>query len=75
MSIIQAVLIQGTGPFDFGNYWKLHEHIERMRAWVQLQLCYFKVAWYITLKKSVVVILETMLFVNRSWHNPYIPLV
>jgi len=48
VSIIQTVLIQSTGPFDFANYWKLHEHIERMRAWVQLRLCYFKVAWYIT---------------------------
>jgi len=35
VSIIQVVLVQGTGPFDFGNCWKLREHIERMRAWVQ----------------------------------------
>jgi len=54
MSIIQVELIQGTGQFDFGNYWKLHEHIERMRVWVQLQLCYFTVVWYIISKKSVV---------------------
>jgi hypothetical protein len=47
MSVLQAVLIQGTRPFYFGNYWKLQEHIERMRTWVQLQLCYFKVDWYI----------------------------
>jgi hypothetical protein len=36
-----------SGPFNFGNYWNLHEHIERMKAWVQLELCYFNVAWYI----------------------------
>ena len=54
VSIILVVLIQGTGPFDFRNYWKLHEHIERMRAWVQLEQRYFKVACYIISKKSVV---------------------
>jgi len=47
--------IQGTRTFDFCNYWKLHEHIESMRTWFRLQLCYFKVVWYIITKKSVVV--------------------
>jgi hypothetical protein len=70
---IQVVLIQGMGPFDIGNYWKLHENIERMRAWVQITAVLFLSGLVHHIKK--ISCCGNNVICNRSWHDSYIPSV